>query len=130
MHAPCLPVNVAPARYHTNHPETMKGILFSTGVVLLLVVSACGTSDKQTEALEAPSSAAFYAAQSVLLAKLPDGVRVRIAHEDIPGLMKGMTMSFAVADTSLISTVQVQDSIRFTLKSDEGERFITDMSSN
>ncbi len=46
---------------------------------------------------------------------IPDR-RVVIAHEDIPGFMDAMTMSFEVDKPSLLQVLKPGDHIRFTLE--------------
>jgi protein SCO1/2 len=45
---------------------------------------------------------------------------ITIAHEDIPGYMKAMTMPFDLRDTSLVKGVSDGDKISFTF-TDEGQ---------
>ncbi len=42
--------------------------------------------------------------------------RIVVAHEDIPGFMDAMTMSFEVNKPSLLHTLKPGDHIRFTLE--------------
>ncbi len=44
-----------------------------------------------------------------------DGLTVIIQHEDVPGLMPAMTMSFKTRDPALIEGLSVQDAVRFRL---------------
>src|SRR5689334_19891286 len=46
-----------------------------------------------------------------------DHHRVRIAHQDIPGFMQAMTMSFAVADNQLLEGLRPGDEVEFTIES-------------
>jgi protein SCO1/2 len=45
-----------------------------------------------------------------------NGKGVRIAHDDIPGFMQAMTMDFEVKDPALLSGVQPEDVITFTIE--------------
>lgn len=45
----------------------------------------------------------------------PSSKHITISHEDIPGHMKAMTMSFQVRDTSLLRGIEVGDSVRGVL---------------
>jgi len=87
-----------------------KILLFAS---LVLALAACNRSPEPRA--ETPPEAQTYTSAGVLETFLPDGVHVRLNHEAIPGLMGAMTMSFAVADTSLLRGVAEGDSIRFTL---------------
>jgi protein SCO1/2 len=51
---------------------------------------------------------------------------VTLAHEDIPGVMKAMTMPFAVADVKVLEGLKAGDNVKGTLKVDaDGNRAIT-----
>jgi Cu(I)/Ag(I) efflux system periplasmic protein CusF len=45
-----------------------------------------------------------------------DDRRVVIAHDDIPGFMHAMTMSFEVKNPALLAQVKAGDRVRFTLE--------------
>lgn len=85
---------------------------------VLLMLSSCAQRAEDTpEPAEdvAPASVETYQATGVIKAFLPDGEHIRIAHEEIPGFMGAMTMSFAVEDTTLLQGIEVEDSVRFML---------------
>ena len=44
-----------------------------------------------------------------------DGHTVIIQHEEVPGLMPAMTMSFKVRDRALLEELALQDAVRFRL---------------
>src|SRR5437870_1481600 len=50
---------------------------------------------------------------------------VTLDHEDIPGLMKGMQMEFAVADPKLLEGIKVGDQVQGKLKKSESGYVIT-----
>ncbi|WP_457652054.1 copper-binding protein [Rhodocaloribacter sp.] len=81
--------------------------------ILVFTLAACNRAPEPKA--ETPPEARTYTSVGVLQTFLPDGVHVRVNHEAIPGLMDAMTMSFAVADTSLLHGLAEGDSIRFTL---------------
>ncbi len=89
--------------------------------VLLLAMAGCGPETPP----DAPPPSRSYQAGGVLQAFLPDGVHIRVRHDAIPGLMEGMTMSFAVADTSLLRGLAEGDSIRFVLTATGDDLAIT-----
>ena len=99
----------------------MKRILSLIAVfAMLATLSACGrqvgeTPEDTASREELPAPVETHEAVGVLKAFLPDGEHIRIDHEEIPGFMEAMTMSFAVEDTTLLQGIQVEDSIRFTL---------------
>ena len=89
-------------------------------LAMLITVSACARQAEEspedtasTEETAAPVET--HEAVGVLKAFLPDGEHIRVDHEEIPGFMEAMTMSFAVEDTTLLQGIEVEDSIRFTL---------------
>ncbi len=89
----------------------MKRILLPG--ILVFTLAACNRTPEPKA--ETPPETHTYTSVGVLQTFLPDGVHVRVNHEEIPGLMGAMTMSFAVADTSLLRGLAEGDSIRFTL---------------
>ena len=52
---------------------------------------------------------------------------VTLDHEDIPGLMKAMTMKFEVADAKLLDGVAVGDAVEGKLKADQGRHVVTEL---
>ncbi len=99
----------------------MKRILPLIAIfAILATLSACGqqAEESQEDTASTEEIAALvetHEAVGVLKAFLPDGEHIRVDHEEIPGFMEAMTMSFAVEDTTLLQGIQVEDSIRFTL---------------
>ena len=69
-----------------------------------LLVLACGAGGEKT-----------YEGVGVVREVQPDLKQIVIAHEDIPGLMPAMTMSFDVPDVALLSTLTPGQKIRFRL---------------
>ncbi len=49
---------------------------------------------------------------------------ITIAHEDIPGYMKAMTMMFEVAKPELLRDVKVDDPVTFTFSDRDGRLFV------
>jgi protein SCO1/2 len=95
-------------------------IIFRSAMKRILIIGAAlfalvGCTRSPEPEAETPPEAQKYTSVGVLQTFLPDGVHVRMDHEAIPGLMDAMTMSFAVADTSLLRGLSEGDSIRFTL---------------
>jgi Cu/Ag efflux protein CusF len=56
-----------------------------------------------------------------------DGSTVTLEHGDIPGLMRAMTMEFAVAKPELLGGVEVGDRVDFHLVYAEGRYTITEL---
>ena len=57
----------------------------------------------------------------------PERRTVTIDHEDIPGLMKGMTMTFEVVDRTILEDVSSGQAIDFRVKKDGGRYVITEI---
>jgi Cu/Ag efflux protein CusF len=55
------------------------------------------------------------------------GATVTLEHGDIPGLMRAMTMEFAVAKPELLRGVEVGDSVDFHVVYAEGHHTITEL---
>lgn len=56
-----------------------------------------------------------------------DDRTVLIEHEDVPGLMPAMTMSFTTTEAGALDAVGVQDAVRFTLHVTRDSSWITDL---
>ncbi|MCC6642579.1 MAG: SCO family protein [Deltaproteobacteria bacterium] len=69
---------------------------------LLAFLLACGPTGEKT-----------YEGVGVVHEVRPDLRQIVIAHEDIPGLMPAMTMSFDVPDVALLSTLTAGQKVRF-----------------
>ena len=52
---------------------------------------------------------------------------VTLDHEDIPGLMKAMTMEFSVSDSKVLDGLQAGDAVRGKLRSDAGAYTVTSL---
>src|SRR5229473_2936795 len=52
---------------------------------------------------------------------------VKLDHEDIPGLMKGMQMTFDVSDAKLLEGLKAGDDVEGQLKVDGGKQVITEL---
>jgi len=52
---------------------------------------------------------------------------VKLDHEDIPGLMRGMKMSIDVADAKLLDGINEGDEVQGTLKVESGKYLITEL---
>jgi Cu/Ag efflux protein CusF len=81
--------------------------------VLLLSLAAClclaGCGRSSTDEKK---PATYYFLKGQVVAVDPASSLITVAHEDIPGFMKAMTMPFTVNDTTLFRGVAVGDSIR------------------
>jgi Cu/Ag efflux protein CusF len=64
-----------------------------------------------------------WSARGVVQVLAPEINRIFIDHEEIPGLMEGMTMAFEPEDPKLFNGLEPGDQILFTLRK-RGERLI------
>lgn len=85
----------------------------------ILVLFCCGV------ACEHPPEVQRFAARGVVEAVKKDGTAVRITHEDIPGFMQAMTMEFAVKSKELLTDIQPEDAVNFTLEKTTESLYIT-----
>src|SRR5712692_8954212 len=70
-----------------------------------LILAGCGGG--QQKAAEEQD----YPIKGKVLAVHPDKPAVKLDHEDIPGLMKGMEMEFPVDDAKMLEGLQVGDEV-------------------
>lgn len=107
----------AKARFRTS-------FLVSLGLFLCLApASACSKTQEQTGEARASSSSAprqTYSTRGKIRAIGEKKNNVTIAHEDIPGYMKAMTMMFEVDKPDLLNDIKVDDQVAFTF-SDRGD---------
>jgi Cu/Ag efflux protein CusF len=94
----------------------LLGILLFSATFIL---AGCGGG--RQKASEEPD----YPIKGKVLAVNPDKPSVTLDHEDIPGLMKGMQMEFAVDDAKLLEGIKVGDQIQGRLKKSESGYSIT-----
>ena len=66
-----------------------------------------------------------YAGHGVVKAIDPTKTSVTIAHEEIPGFMKAMTMPFEVSSPSVLAGIAVGDTVDFSFTYD-GQRVVID----
>jgi len=52
---------------------------------------------------------------------------VTIDHDDIPGLMPRMTMTFSVTDSAALSAIKVGERVDFSLRDDGGKFVVTEI---
>lgn len=53
--------------------------------------------------------------------------QITLEHGDIPGLMKAMTMTFAVADPQLLEGVEVGNEVDFRVRYADGKYTVTEI---
>jgi Cu/Ag efflux protein CusF len=89
--------------------------------LLLLAVSLTGCQSGESKR----TTPKEYPIKGTVTAVNPDKPSVKLDHEDIPGLMRGMEMEFKVADKGLLEGIKVGDQVEGHLKKDESGYLIT-----
>lgn len=56
-----------------------------------------------------------------------ENARITLEHDEIPGLMTAMTMTFDVADAKLLEGVEVGDEVKFQLRYANGDYTVTEL---
>ncbi len=82
------------------------------GSLALTAGASCGPTDDSQDA----SGAKTYTGTGIVERITPSRQFVQIDHEDMPGFMDAMSMHFAVVDTSLLTGVNVADSVTFDVR--------------
>ena len=98
-------------------------------LVLIAVLAGCGRNPPATQTPPTTSPASqtnpqSYQAFGVVKELEADGKTVRIKHEEIPGYMLAMTMSFEVRDTNELHGIDVGDVVAFRLWVTEDDGWI------
>lgn len=113
-------------------PDTMqksKSWIAASSLVLSLALPAlastplvaCSKSDAASE------KGATYSAKGVIKSFGPENKFANIAHEEIPGYMAAMTMSFEPASPAQFDGLAAGDKVAFTFKDEGGKRTITEI---
>ena len=92
-------------------------------VVAILFLATVGCSEKQPEKVSPKS----YDVHGKVTAIRPDQTGVTLNHDDIPGLMKAMTMEFPVKDAKILDGLEVGDQVEGKLLVESGEYLITEL---
>lgn len=77
--------------------------------------------------LSASAAADVYEAHGVVKSADPAAKTVTIEHDDIPGLMMGMTMTFSVSDPDVLRGVEPGQVVDFRVRQDEGGYVVTEI---
>lgn len=113
-------------------PKIMFRKIFLSFIIASLTFASC-TSGKQDSAqseaeentVEEPLET--FEATGVVVSVPPSKRNFIVKHNDIPGFMDAMTMAFPVRDTSILSDIGRNDSIRFVIESKGSETFVVDI---
>jgi protein SCO1/2 len=68
-----------------------------------------------------------YPIMGKVIAVNPEKPSIKLDHEDIPGLMQGMTMEFAVQNATLLKALKAGDQVHGRLKVESGKYIITEL---
>ena len=90
-------------------------------VVPFFVLGCRNSSDSSTD------SDKVYEVKAKVVAVDAEKRTVTLDHEDIPGLMKAMTMKFPVEDAKVLEGIKPGDQIRGRLKVKSGANVITEL---
>jgi protein SCO1/2 len=89
--------------------------------LLALVFAGCQSSS------DSGPKEKVYEIKGKIVAVAPDRSTVKLDHEDIPGLMKAMTMDFGVADPKLLDGLAPGDTVQGKLKVESGKYVLTEL---
>jgi Cu/Ag efflux protein CusF len=90
-------------------------------LTILLGITGCrGTESKGPAEKQ-------YPVQGKVIAINVDKPSIKLEHEDIPGLMQGMTMDFAVPNAKLLEGLKAGDKVHGRLKVESGKYVITEL---
>lgn len=96
----------------------MNSRLIVAVLLLIPLYLSCGKKEQQQ------SDVRSFPLQGEVVGIDPSKTAVTIAHGEVPGYMMAMTMPFSIKDSSLLTGVDVGDSITATLKVSTTERWI------
>ncbi|MDI1482504.1 copper-binding protein [Polyangium sp. y55x31] len=110
--------------------RTSPTVLLTIAAVLLAAAPACSRSQEPSGGGAVPTAApsATYSTRGKVRAIGEKKDNITIAHEDIPGYMKAMTMMFEVAKPELLRDVKVGDDVSFTFSDRDGRLFVESIS--
>src|SRR5882724_552089 len=87
--------------------------------IVLLVICCAATACQRSPKVQQ------FSAHGVVAAIKKDASAVRITHEDIPGVLPAMTREFQVKDPALLTDIQPEDEIDFTIEKTSDSLFVT-----
>lgn len=109
-------------------PVSLAAFL-STSLAATVCVTGCNraqttTTSSDTTSTGAPANKKAYDAKGVIKAFGEGKKSVKIAHEDIPGYMKAMTMPFAVGNPALVDGLKEGDAVAFSFTEESDGRLL------
>jgi len=108
--------------------QRLNGVTMHAMIVLSLMFIGCRDASRD-ELPQGVDDAAEkqYEIKGEVVAVDPDGKKVTLDHEDIPGLMKGMEMEFTVEDPVILQGVEAGNLVQGRLVTKEGNYVITEL---
>lgn len=97
-------------------------LLMTVTISTTVLVTGC-----QNSASTPASNAKVYDVKGKVVALDADKKIVTLDHEDIPGLMKAMTMEFTVTDSKVLDGLKAGDAVHGKLKSEGGQYTVTSL---
>lgn len=91
-------------------------------VLFSILLSGCSGEPSRKDR---ESSARSYEIKGKVVNVDPKKPAIRLDHEDIPGLMKAMTMDFDVADANILDGIKPDDQVKGELVKDKSGYVIT-----
>ncbi len=92
------------------------------------ILLAAGCSKQPAGNLaDAPETVTNYPVRGIIRELPPDGQKVVIKHEEVPGYMPAMTMPFSVRDRALLQGLKIGDTVRFRLRVTQTDGWIDDI---
>lgn len=92
-----------------------RKLLLTPLLAALVLAAACSRGASPAADFEATAAAKRYPINGVVRGASPESGQVTVAHDDIPGLMEAMTMSFAVKETWAARVAMPGDRLTGTL---------------
>lgn len=97
-------------------------LLMTVTISTAVLVTGCQNSSSSPS-----SNAKVYDVKGKVVALDADKKVVTLDHEDIPGLMKAMTMEFTVSDSKVLDGLKAGDAVQGKLKSESGQHTVTSL---
>lgn len=99
-------------------------VYLRTSAIVAVIAATLVGCESQTGS-SAKDAARVYDIQGKVVSLDPARKVVELDHEDIPGLMKAMTMEFAVEDARLLDGLKPGDGVKGQLRVESGQYVIT-----
>lgn len=112
-------------------PRLSSSIVAIAAILFVVPAPACSKTQEPSANTRAASSATprqTYSTRGKVRAIGERKDNVTIAHEDIPGYMKAMTMMFEVEKSELLNDIKVDDQVSFTFSDRDGQLYIESIS--